>query len=264
MSFRSRSQTTNGFCYHIRRVGPARVLLLAGMLVVLGAFPGRAGRYALLAGIDQYDPGYEADRLYSCVNDANGIRNCLLADPSRWQSANITRLLDSSATKTAIRNTLTAHAAVAVSGDVVLYYQSSHGGQNSGTSAYLCSYNADYQDSELAADLALFRSGVTVIVVIDACYSGGMFKGGEGASRAKHEWDFARNVMHHYDALLKDRSVKGASIGWITACDFDELSSSGTCYSLFTGNLVYGLVHDHLDGTRIAIVLVASFIRRRF
>ena len=197
-----------------------------------------AKRYALLVGIDEYAPSY-ASSLNSCVNDANGIQNCLLNDSSRWSSGNITLFTDAQAKKNDIRTKLTFLSTKAKPGDVVLYFHSSHGGNHSGSDAYLCSFDANYEDFELAADLAKFKDGVKIIVVLDSCYSGGMYKG----SSSTHGWNFAQNVMNKYAKTSKRAATKSATIAWITACNYDELSLSGDPYSLFTEKALFSFMY---------------------
>ncbi len=203
-----------------------------------------AERYALLVGVDEYDSSYGPGRLFSCANDANGMQRCFVDDSSRWSAGNITLLLNETATKTAIRTALGTLATQAVSGDVVVYFQSSHGGQHSGSDTFLCSYNANYEDEELATDLAAFADGVKIIVVIDACFSGGMFKTlSLDEASDDSAWNFAQDVMRNYAATTKSLSTKAPSIGWITACDYNELSLAGASYSLFTEKAIYGFIH---------------------
>ena len=160
--------------------------------------------YGLMVGIDQYDPLYVSGQLDGCANDAAGFRQQLMEDPSRWPTANFTTLINRAATKAAIRAKLANLAATAVSGDVVVYFQSSHGGtlNEGGTDTYLCTYNDDYEDSELASDLLAFKSGVKVIIVIDACYAAGLFKSDSTVSATVTRWAFARNVTDKMQSLL--------------------------------------------------------------
>lgn len=240
----------------------SKTLTILGLLFL--SAPAFATRYALLAGIDQYDPDYTTSTLYSCVNDVNGIRNCLTADPDNWKNSNITVLLNKSATKTAIRNRLNSLASTAKSGDTVFYFQSSHGGQNSGTDTYLCSYNSNYEDEELAADLARFATGVKLIIAIDACHSGGLFRSSELTSGlTKSEWNFAANVMKHHSAQ-KNAASKAVSIGWITACNYDETSLAGTSYSLFAGFLIYGFAYaDANDDGNLSFLELHDYSKPR-
>jgi hypothetical protein len=230
---------------------PRAVAFVACLVALSG--PVYAARYAVCVGIDHYWPYYGPSELPSCVNDANGFRTALAAHTALWPSANLTVLTDSSATKTAIRSRLNSLASTAVSGDVVVYFHSSHGGRHSGLDAFICTYNASYEDYELAADLARFASGVTVIVVIDACYSGGLYQLTGGAVPS---WDFAANVMSELDGIRKAAGVtKGASVGWITACAYDQTAWAGSVYSLFTEYALGAFTHGDGDGNGVVTFL---------
>lgn len=218
----------------------------------LACFDSEGARYALLVGIDQYSPSYGASPLTSCVNDVRGFRSYLLRDSARWASSNVTVLTDGAATKAAIRSSLGALSARAASGDVVIYFHSSHGGSHGGTDTYLCTYNADYDDEEMAVDFAGFASGVTVIVVVDACYSGGLFKEAVLPTQLP-PWNLAENVMRHFHSVKANS--KAADIGWITACDYNQLSWSGDPYSLFVGYVLQAFLFGDRDANGEATFL---------
>mgnify|MGYP003586469132 CR=1 FL=1 len=224
----------------VRVGGVARMALWVclGLLAVLDA-PG-ATRWGLLVGINDYAPGY-ASSLNCCVNDAEGMRDTvMLGDAAgRWPSANIQLLTNSQATKASIRSALQTLAAQAGAGDVVVYYHSSHGGQYTGTSTFICAYNTDYSDTELGADLARFNSAVSVVVILDTCHSAGMFKGGS--------WAFAENAMASFRAEkarqfaaagLAVPKALGGNIGFMTACDYNELSWESPPHGFFTGAIL--------------------------
>lgn len=217
--------------------------LLLGLLLLLAPCA-RAAHYALMVGIDHYDPAYGVGDLPSCINDANGMHSGLLSDPNRWSNSRITTLIDGAATESAIRSALGQLATTAVAGDVVVYFHSSHGGTHGGTDTYLCSYNASYEDYEIAADLAAFADGVTVIVVVDACFSAGLFKvlGGETA----RSWNLAASVMGKID-VLKAGVGRGVDFGWLTACNYDQLSWASQTYSLFAGYVIEAFAEGDAD-----------------
>lgn len=197
-------------------------------------------RRSLLVGINNYDPKYVGNSLPTCVNDAEGMRYALRGDRAdRWRADNIRILTDNLASKNAIRAEFQNLAAQSVAGDIVVYFHSSHGGRHSGTDTFICSYNANYEDEELGADLTLFNPSVKVIVIVDACYSGGLFK--------DVEWPFARNVMEKYrsiktqDYRLKAMAVPedlGSNIAFVTACNYDETCLAGARFSLYTKYLL--------------------------
>lgn len=201
-------------------------------------------------GIDHYDPAYGPGDLLSCINDANGIRDALELSTSGGSSSGFTTLTDSSASKTVIRNSLANIASVAAPGDIVVYFQSSHGGQHSSTDTFLCSYDANYEDEEFAQDLSLFGDGVKIFVIIDACHSGGMYKSTSESQPQK--WDFAKNVMREYTQLVGPMEKgEGPSIAWMTACDYDEFSSAGSPFSLFAGYLYWGIWFADKNGDAV-------------
>ncbi len=207
-------------------------------------------RRALLVGIDNYSPSYGPTPLNTCVNDLQGMRDIfMLGDPSnRWASSNMVELSDRQATKDTIRNNLNTLAEKSAAGDMIVYFHSSHGGHTSGgspTDTYICAYDKNFTDAELADDLARFLPETQVIVIIDACYSGGMFKDG----RARQPWLFAENVMAHYQRIQTARFKSagktvpknlGANIAFMTASDYDELSWTSDFYSLYAGFLIEG------------------------
>jgi len=208
-------------------------------------------RRALLVGIDNYSPSYGATPLTTCTNDAIGMRDVfLLGDPSnRWSPTNLTVLTDSQATKVTIQNALHALANVSGAGDLAVYFHSSHGGQSAGSNpsnTFVSAYDANFTDAELAGDLALFLTDTKVIVIIDACYSGGMFKL-DGTPEA--EWLFVERVMEHYHNIQQARfkslgkavpKTLGQNIAFMTASDYDELSWTSDYYSLYAGYLIQG------------------------
>jgi len=227
------------------------LFLMTLMLPWLSVF---ATGYGLIVGIDRYDHRYVMNDLDCCVHDATGIRQQLVANVARWPHANCSVLTNSAATKTAVRAKLSSLASTAVSGDVVVYFQSSHGGSWSegGTNTFLCTYNDSYEDYELASDLASFKTGVKVIVIVDACYAAGLFKGTTASTNVVRRWNFAQNVTTHMQKLHAQKMLaeKGASVGWLTACDYDEESWENDPYGLFAGYVIQGFQNGdaNLDG----------------
>lgn len=168
---------------------PRLAAVIAGAIAMasamLGEMAAASTNYAVCVGINQYSTAYirRSQWLSGCVPDACHI--CTnITERGEWKPENVTLLLNSSAKKTSIRSAITSVAAKAVPGDVFLYYHSSHGGNTSSANdsldVFLCTYNANYTDAELAADLAKFQSGVKVVVMVDACNSGGLFKSQDG------------------------------------------------------------------------------------
>ncbi len=215
-------------------------------------------RRALLVGLNKYSPAYGPSDLNACIADAEGIRDTmLLGDPSnRWSGANIQMLTNAQATKVSIRSAIMTMASSSQAGDLVLYYHSGHGGQTdpaaNPSNTYVCAYDSAYKDSDLAADLAAFQSEVSVIIIIDTCHSGGMFKSVNEAP----DWPFAKNVMAAYRQIksteftskgLAVPKALGNNIAFMTACDYNEYSWETATHGLYTEALIDGCSISSVD-----------------
>jgi uncharacterized repeat protein (TIGR02543 family) len=212
-----------------------------------------ATHYGVFVGINTYSVS-GAGTLDGCVKDANNMRtNCV--NRGQWILGNTTLLTDSAATKAAVRSALTSLASTAVSGDTVIYFQASHGGSvedgsgNYTEDVYLVCYNDLYWDYELAADLAQFATGVRVVVVVDACHSGGLFKS-LSLAPLPLPVNFGERVSSIMDTDRQALQTKGinllgtispSEIGWLTAVDYDEFSFDGTDGGLFTTEVLINL-----------------------
>ena len=195
--------------------------------------------YALCVGVDLYSDNPGCSTLSCCKPDVNNVLSaCTNSTKGLWHPDNCYKICDYDATLSAVRKKFQNLAGKAQSGDTVLYYQSSHGGGSK--SAYLCMTDGDYKDTYFADDLALFKTGVRVIVMLDACHSGGMFKGDGDPT----PWNFAANVEARMAEIKEEMQAKGIkasggpSIGWVTACDYNQLSYGGSSGSTFTKAMV--------------------------
>ena len=194
------------------------------------------GKYALCVGLNEYNQSYipSYNWLHQCVADANSVYD-MLVDYGEWEDEGAFRYENGQGTRSAILSKLAELAAAAKSGDQVVYYHSSHGGRVSGTSVYLCTYDGDLTDEDFAKALAAFKSGVKLLIVIDACHSGGMFQAPRagGGRAAAADWDFAASVMKKLDAIRRSAAARGENgaaklageeIAWVTAANYDEYS----------------------------------------
>ena len=210
-------------------------------------------KFALCVGINEYK---YISGLSGCVNDAKFMA-ANLEERGGWEPADVTVLLDSQATKAAIRGAISNAAAQAISGDTFVYQHSSHGGQfhdttgdlitnETGKATFLCVYDEDYYDNttayndyEIADDLAAFPSGVKVAVIVDACHSGGLFKSRAAARAAAASFDLADRVSAHMEGVRARRRARGenvarslaaSEIGWAVAAEYYEYSLDGGFY----------------------------------
>ena len=181
--------------------------------------------YALCVGVGQFQNG-RLGALNGTVPDAKNVLSaCTDATHGLWLRNNCFLMTNSSAKVSSIRDTFHGLATRAKSGDTVLYYHSSHGGDD-----VICCYDADYHADDFADDLARFNAGVRVIMVIDTCGSGSMFKDGDSECLSGASWKFAASVEARLSAIRAEKAAKGVkdaggpSIGWITACDEGQTS----------------------------------------
>jgi len=116
--------------------------------VTITVYEGGGGTLGVFVGLNQYSSSYigSDNWLSGCVPDAMHVYTNTIKR-GEWTPATVTLLTNSLGTKAGIRAAIASCAATAVAGDTFFYFHSSHGGQNSGTSVYLCSYDGDYQDT---------------------------------------------------------------------------------------------------------------------
>jgi Lamin Tail Domain/Domain of unknown function (DUF6359) len=215
--------------------------------------------YGIFAGLNQYSSSYigSSSWLDGCVPDAMHVFTNATERGGWVDNPTVSVLTDSAGTKSAIRAAIANYASLAVAGDTFLYFHSSHGGNDDfpySTSVYLCTYDADYQDTDLAADLSAFAAGVKVVIMVDACHSGGLFKSAlknERVSKADAvTWDLAARVTELMDETRATRKASGmkgldklissSEIGWVTAANHDEYSWDDTDGGAFTTAVIDG------------------------
>lgn len=225
---------------------------------------GGHARFGLFVGVDEYDPGFvpRQNWLNGCVSDATSLFGAFTSPRSYWPAENCTVLTNSAATCAAIRGAITNLAARAQSGDTVLYTHSSHGATSSFGSldTYLYVYDGYYLDSDIAADLSLFREGVNVVVIVDACNSGGLFK--DSYSQRAASPAIAESVSAIMESKAAEKrltaSLMGspesasASIGWITSSDYHQFSwdHETGAGGMFTRELLEGWSTERADADR--------------
>jgi hypothetical protein len=142
---------------------------------------GTGGKYAIIVGISDYA---SISDLSYCDEDATDWYNQL--NSMGWEchvygdghTSNYPRH-DGYATEANVRAAIQDLADHAQAGDQVCFITSGHGSGNGYGSSYLCMYDCSgsqgcYYDTELAADIGGFASGIDIFVFIDHCYSGGM------------------------------------------------------------------------------------------
>jgi hypothetical protein len=221
--------------------------------------------YALTVGLNSVDPhhyqGWSGD-LNACEADAKDLAALLTA-----RNFQVNTLLTKAATREAVLNGIKKMAGVAKAGDLVVFTNSSHGGQlpdlnddeDEGYDETICMYDGEIVDDELYAALAKFASGVRILMLSDSCHSGTVTRmartqevivspPAEGrVPRAMPAPIAARTYQANhamYDRILKNPELKAAraeiaaSVLLISGCMDNQTSLDGTFNGLFTGTLL--------------------------
>ena len=209
--------------------------------------------YAVICGVSDYlNP--EIGNLDYCDDDAKDIRSALVAS-NNWSSSNITLLVNSAATKSAIQTAIQNMANKSDEDDVCLFFFSGHGAigdydidpydELDGYDEYMCPYDSavygwynDIRDDEFSVWIAGLPTN-KYIILLDTCESGGQIKGKESAKSkrtaknlvgVKASGNIAPQKGDGFAADLipataigtkKDLDDNGRGVV-ITACDDDE------------------------------------------
>ena len=189
------------------------------------------GRTIMISvGLENYDPGLGAGVLDGTAQRASDIADAMTAFASEWPEREV--IVDGLATKTALRAKIQTYAATLGSGDVFFYFHSGHGYQVIGTDEIgLLAYDGTYSEDELALDLAGFIDDVKVVVVIEACLSGGLFKS-PGAASAN--WKLGTRVLDRVAEYRgRTKATMESNIGFITSSQEGQDSYGAPGYSGF-------------------------------
>ncbi len=160
------------------------------LIMVLPVFAGdRVTSYwGVFVGISNYETVPDLD---FAADDAKSVYDLLLLD-SNWSASRMTLLQNYNATRSAVKNAITAMASNSDDDDICLFFFSGHGGQadtdflpfdeTDDKDEYIAcwdsndfNYSGDYTDDDMGNTLGLISG--TTIVMLDSCNSGGYFKG---------------------------------------------------------------------------------------
>ena len=211
----------------------------------------RAQHWAVVVGVSDYADS-RIPSLRFAAADARAVYDWLV-DPNggRYAPARVRLLLDREATATNIRDALFNWLRQAIAEDVVLIYFAGHGSPDSPDSAqnlFLLPNDTRYDNVaatgfpmwDIETALKRFIAARRVVVIADACHSGGV-----GAS-----FDLARRAVegarvNPIASGLQSLSRVGDGIAVISASDERQLSAEGARFGgghgVFTYFLIEGL-----------------------
>lgn len=154
----------------------------------------KTGKYAVIVGVNEYEhAGQGISALRFAVPDAKSVYESLV-DPTRggFDPANVTLLTDETPekpTNTAIGRALNRLITGTKADDLVVVFFSGHGYEEGGR-AYLLPRNADLEALDYSAiERDAFVRQIDqipakkVIVILDACHSGGVNRGGKSVGK---------------------------------------------------------------------------------
>jgi len=204
-------------------------------------------RWGLLIGISDYAPSGPSGLDLSCADDdANDIYQVLTTEHG-WKKENTIKIIDSAATKAGIQNAIDDLSNKVDSDDLFLLFFAGHGSYISdqapideadGFDEYILTHDREtILDDELVTMLDKIESN-KIVVIIDACFSGGFFKGSDMQARTVPD----RTRESLTDALNGDLAKQGYIV--LSASDDDELcmESSTLQNGVFTFYLIQGML----------------------
>lgn len=233
-----------------------------------------AKAYGLCIGLNRVDPAHYDGwngQLAACEADAASMHALLTR-----KGFDVHCLLTQAATRATILGTVEALAMRAVTGDIVVITNSSHGSQlpdysgeeDDDMDETTLAYDAEIIDDEWFNLFCGFAAGVRVLFISDSCHAGTISRlfdrdAGGQESRAMPTY-IAQRVAHEHEEFYRDvkaAAVLGqgtlkAKVMQIGACQDSQTSADGLKNGLFTANLLAVYNSGKYSGS------YASFIAR--
>ncbi len=207
-------------------------------------WPVFAGKKAFLVGINKYPYASSSVQLFGCLNDVRMLKNILIKNYG-FTEKEIKILVDENATRQNIISTFENWLIDGTrNGDLVIFYYSGHGSQvqdfngdeADGKDEVFCPYDTVpvggkniITDDEMGVILRKLK-GRDVVVIIDACHSGGLIRGVGNKIMALEETP-ARHVRYlpitGYEPTVQCRDIPcqddiPSGLIFICACREDE------------------------------------------
>lgn len=193
-----------------------------------------ATKRALIIGINRYPHLSEKYQLKGCINDAVLIKS-LLVSRFQFDPANIEGIANSGATQAGIRAALQRLEDATQENDIVVFHYSGHGHQckiktshadeGSGKDSCLLPYDdseiladgtkafREIRDNEIAQWLERMTSKTPyVTMIVDACHSGTINRGGHAGSQARGVPEYDRETPAEQQRIGKP--VRKSAGGW--------------------------------------------------
>ena len=240
-----------------------------GCLVKLGFQPGVASeigavavaapmvtsgeRFAVIIGISKYKDTRIPGLRYAAA-DAKAIYEWAVSPAGgRFAPANVQLIIDEQATNANIKTALFSWLKKAIKEDMVVIYFAGHGSPESpddNKNLYLFPYDVDYDNIattgfpmwDIETALQRFIKAQKVVIIADACHSGGIGESYEIARRSNR----GIKIVSIQDGLEKLANI-GDGICVLSAADINQLSQEGEQWDghgVFTYYLLRGLTGE--------------------
>lgn len=222
---------------------------------------------ATVVGINEYkDEKYRHNaRLRFAAGDAEEVAG-LLRSSTAFTAEDVTLLTNEKATRAKVRDSLTTTFTRRTfdSNTIALFYFAGHGIVNPNDKRIaLCCHDVDFADPEAGGirlndiyDWLAMCSAECIIVIIDACFSGGIVVGHVGHLSAAQQAMQAIEVLHY---------PEGKTVAIFAACGSDESARErkGLNHGIFTYELLRGWHHgearEKTDGI-VYLLGLANFL----
>jgi len=226
-----------------------------------------AKSYALIIGINAYQ---DANTLSWCINDANGMEDALINNG--WEKDQITKLLDTNATKEHIKTELTDIINKTTSNDYILVFYSGHGTQIPDTNGdetdgydeaiVPVDFNGDISSLIIDDDLGeIFSHSKTQkgVFIFDSCFSGGFINKSLTDSGLKVR--SLTNAKAVGDPTSQDLDIYNIPV--LTASSYNEeaYEDSSLEHGVFTYSILKGFENMNADYNNDGYITVREIFK---
>jgi Caspase domain len=232
-------------------------------------------KWGLIIGISNYKDTQIPKLRYS-VADAKAFYDwCISPDGGKYSPSRVKILLDQEATARNIRNALFVWLRQALEEDMVTIYFAGHGSSespDSNTNLFLLPYDVNYNDVastgfpmwDIETALRRFVKAKKVVVIADACHSGGIGQAFDVARRTNRAIK-----VNPISSGLQNLSKIGDGVCVISASDEKQLSQEsqnwGGGHGVFTYFLLKGLEGeaDYNNDNRVTLGELIPFLSEK-
>jgi hypothetical protein len=193
--------------------------------------------YSLHVGLNGVDPaafGGWQGILAACQRDAAGLCELAVTQGSEGRGLLTGANEANFPTVQAYQKAIGDMAAKAVSGDTVFITHSGHGGSDT-WGQFLVFYDGVIYEDDFRTLLSQFKAGVKVVVILDACHSGGLDRGFmQPVARVS-----PLGLLHPTEPPKRGSAAIVASVALFCACLPEQTASDGDEFGAWTGALVH-------------------------